>query len=389
MKVTSIRSLSFPVFRQQAFGALITLLIFGKDLNLYAFVGIIMLVGIVKKNAIMMIDFALEAQRKEGKSPLDAIFEGALVRFRPIMMTYHGGAYGHTADSHRIRSRRGITPFSRACGCRRPARFPAPDTVYHPCCVLLYGQGPADRSAALPCRSEPQKKIGVQVQEEFGYNTKLEHTQKGEAMKPQKFTTEGTEKKNVRFFKSSVNSVLTSSLSELCGELLTIRRSFGGLYIMKRLCFFLAVLIIVFPVVVRAEEAIQKEEVLTLEQCVEIALKRQPSITAAQGNVDVFYARKGQAEAGYYPQVNASLGYFGTGAGFGSSSNQPTSTTSGTGGAPVSSSSEETSWQYSADATASQMIFDFWKTRDPGEYPATERRFSKGRPHEHCRSRSS
>jgi hydrophobic/amphiphilic exporter-1 (mainly G- bacteria), HAE1 family len=69
------------------FGALITLMAFGKDLNLYAFVGIIMLVGIVKKNAIMMIDFALEAQRKEGKKPLDAIFEGALVRFRPIMMT--------------------------------------------------------------------------------------------------------------------------------------------------------------------------------------------------------------------------------------------------------------------------------------------------------------
>jgi len=69
------------------FGALITLMLFGKDLNLYAFVGIIMLVGIVKKNAIMMIDFALEAQRREGKSPLDAIYEGALVRFRPIMMT--------------------------------------------------------------------------------------------------------------------------------------------------------------------------------------------------------------------------------------------------------------------------------------------------------------
>ena len=69
------------------FGALITLLIFGKDLNLYSFVGIIMLVGIVKKNAIMMIDFALEAQRNEGKSPVDAIFQGCLVRFRPIMMT--------------------------------------------------------------------------------------------------------------------------------------------------------------------------------------------------------------------------------------------------------------------------------------------------------------
>ena len=69
------------------FGALITLLIFGKDLNIYAFVGVIMLVGIVKKNAIMMIDFALEAQRHEGKTPLEAIHQGCLVRFRPIMMT--------------------------------------------------------------------------------------------------------------------------------------------------------------------------------------------------------------------------------------------------------------------------------------------------------------
>ena len=69
------------------FGALITLMLFHKDLNIYAFVGVIMLLGIVKKNAIMMIDFALEAQRKEGKAPIDAIFEGAMIRFRPIMMT--------------------------------------------------------------------------------------------------------------------------------------------------------------------------------------------------------------------------------------------------------------------------------------------------------------
>jgi HAE1 family hydrophobic/amphiphilic exporter-1 len=68
-------------------GALVTLLIFGKELNIYGFVGIIMLIGIVKKNAIMMIDFALEAERKHGKSPQDAIYEGALIRFRPIMMT--------------------------------------------------------------------------------------------------------------------------------------------------------------------------------------------------------------------------------------------------------------------------------------------------------------
>ena len=69
------------------FGALITLLIFKTDLNLYSMVGIVMLIGIVKKNAIMMIDFALEAQRKQGKDPADAIYDGCLIRFRPIMMT--------------------------------------------------------------------------------------------------------------------------------------------------------------------------------------------------------------------------------------------------------------------------------------------------------------
>ena len=69
------------------FGALLTLLIFRIDLNVYAFVGVIMLIGIVKKNAIMMIDFALEAQRKEGKGASEAIYQGCLIRFRPIMMT--------------------------------------------------------------------------------------------------------------------------------------------------------------------------------------------------------------------------------------------------------------------------------------------------------------
>jgi hydrophobic/amphiphilic exporter-1 (mainly G- bacteria), HAE1 family len=70
-----------------AVGALLTLMLFRMELNLYGFVGVILLIGIVKKNAIMMIDFALDAQRKEGKTPEDAIVQGALVRFRPIMMT--------------------------------------------------------------------------------------------------------------------------------------------------------------------------------------------------------------------------------------------------------------------------------------------------------------
>ncbi len=70
-----------------AVGALITLLIFGKDLSVYAYVGIIMLIGLVKKNAIMMIDFAIEAERDHGMSAHDAIMEAARVRFRPITMT--------------------------------------------------------------------------------------------------------------------------------------------------------------------------------------------------------------------------------------------------------------------------------------------------------------
>lgn len=69
------------------FGALLTLLIFNVELNIYGFVGMILLIGLVKKNAIMQIDFALEAERKEGKSPAEAIYEGCLTRFRPIMMT--------------------------------------------------------------------------------------------------------------------------------------------------------------------------------------------------------------------------------------------------------------------------------------------------------------
>jgi HAE1 family hydrophobic/amphiphilic exporter-1 len=69
------------------FGALLTLLLFRTELSLYAFVGIIMLVGLVKKNGIMMVDFAIEAQRKEGKNAEDAIHEACITRFRPIMMT--------------------------------------------------------------------------------------------------------------------------------------------------------------------------------------------------------------------------------------------------------------------------------------------------------------
>jgi HAE1 family hydrophobic/amphiphilic exporter-1 len=69
------------------FGALLTLLVFNAELSIYAFVGIVMLVGLVKKNGIMMVDFALQAQRAEGKNAHDAMYEACVIRFRPIMMT--------------------------------------------------------------------------------------------------------------------------------------------------------------------------------------------------------------------------------------------------------------------------------------------------------------
>jgi HAE1 family hydrophobic/amphiphilic exporter-1 len=80
--LTILSALPFAVF-----GALLTLLIFNTDLNIYSYVGLILLVGLVKKNGIMMIDFALDAQRTGNKAPADAIAEACLIRFRPIMMT--------------------------------------------------------------------------------------------------------------------------------------------------------------------------------------------------------------------------------------------------------------------------------------------------------------
>lgn len=76
------------------FGALLTLWLFKLDLNLYSFIGLVLLIGIVKKNAIMQIDFALAAERNEGKEPLEAIYEGCVIRFRPIMMTTMCALFG-------------------------------------------------------------------------------------------------------------------------------------------------------------------------------------------------------------------------------------------------------------------------------------------------------
>ena len=77
-----------------ALGGLLTLWVFGNELNIYSFVGLVLLVGLVLKNAIMQIDFALEAERQHGKPPAEAIYEGCVIRFRPIMMTSMATIFG-------------------------------------------------------------------------------------------------------------------------------------------------------------------------------------------------------------------------------------------------------------------------------------------------------
>jgi multidrug efflux pump subunit AcrB len=75
-------------------GAVLALMIFHKDLSIIAVIGVILLIGIVKKNAILMIDFALAAERSEGMSPRDAIFKACILRFRPILMTTMAALFG-------------------------------------------------------------------------------------------------------------------------------------------------------------------------------------------------------------------------------------------------------------------------------------------------------
>ena len=113
------------------------------QLDLFGFVGMIMLVGLVKKNAIMMIDFALDAQRTESKSAADAIFEGCIIRFRPIMMTTMAALMGTLPIAIGSGDRRGIAPPARRCGRRRAVLLAVPDPLHHAGGLHLYGFGPA------------------------------------------------------------------------------------------------------------------------------------------------------------------------------------------------------------------------------------------------------
>ena len=111
-------------------GALITLMLFGMDLSVIAMIGVIMLIGIVKKNAIMMVDFAL-VRRAQGAPAEVAIVDAALLRFRPIMMTTTCALLGSLPIAHRRRRRRRVAPAAGRHRGRRPDGVAGPDAVHH------------------------------------------------------------------------------------------------------------------------------------------------------------------------------------------------------------------------------------------------------------------
>ena len=112
-------------------GAILALQITGNDLTVVALIGIILLIGIVKKNAIMMIDFALEAEREEHKPPEEAIFQACLLRFRPIMMTTMAALLGGLPLALGIRHRSGVAPASRHHHRGRPDSQPTAHALHH------------------------------------------------------------------------------------------------------------------------------------------------------------------------------------------------------------------------------------------------------------------
>ena len=111
-------------------GAILALLIFRNDLSIIALIGIILLIGIVKKNGIMMVDFALEAERKEGKSPVDAIYQACLLRFRPIMMTTMAALLGGASPGTGTRGGVGASSAPRHLHRRRAHYQPDAHPLY-------------------------------------------------------------------------------------------------------------------------------------------------------------------------------------------------------------------------------------------------------------------
>ena len=120
-------------------GAVLALMLFGSEFSIIALIGVILLIGIVKKNAIMMIDFALEAERAQGLSPRDAIFQACMLRFRPIMMTTFAAILGAVPLALSFGEGGEISAPARHRDCRRPDREPDADALYDAGALSLYG----------------------------------------------------------------------------------------------------------------------------------------------------------------------------------------------------------------------------------------------------------
>ena len=122
-------------------GALATLMLFGYEFSLVALIGTILLIGIVKKNGIMMVDFAISAERDEGLTPTEAIRQAALLRFRPIMMTTMAALLGGVPLDAEPRHRLGAAPAARLHDGRRAYRQPGADPVHDPSHLSLSRSG--------------------------------------------------------------------------------------------------------------------------------------------------------------------------------------------------------------------------------------------------------
>ena len=138
-------------------GALLALMAFKTEFSIMALIGVILLIGIVKKNAIMMIDFALDAERKRGLSPLDAIHEACLLRFRPIMMTTMAAMLGALPLAHRHWRRRRASPAARHRDRRGTDPQSGADALFDAGDLPVYGPvphlEPTSQEAAVQLRS--------------------------------------------------------------------------------------------------------------------------------------------------------------------------------------------------------------------------------------------
>ena len=118
-------------------GAVLALLLFGAEFSLIALIGVILLIGIVKKNAIMMIDFALSAERNEGLDSRAAIYRACLLRFRPIMMTTMAAIFAALPLALITGRWRGTAPAVGDFDCRRAAGQSIADALHHPGCLSV------------------------------------------------------------------------------------------------------------------------------------------------------------------------------------------------------------------------------------------------------------